>query len=439
MDDEIEKWKLKKIVKFLNSAVGISNTSMITLAIPPSKSINYVSNMLTTEYGTASNIKSRVNRLSVLSALTSVHHKLKPYKSTPKNGLIIYSGNIAIDGNKDKKVTYDIIPFKPIKQFIYFCDNKFHTESLSEILESNEKYGFLIMDGLGALFATLCGNDKNILYKFTVALPNKHRKGGQSALRMARLREEARTNYLRKTGEYVTKYFITNDLPNIKGLILAGNADLKTDFSKSVFIDPRLKKIILTTLDVQYGGLNGLSQAIELSSNILSNVKLLKEKKVIDEYFEEIRLNKGKYCFGIQQTCEALEQGAVEKLIVWEELAMMRNILTDFDGNEVIHYTKTEKEPVIKVDEKTEKPMDIKESREWVDWLSENYKQYGTSLKMVSDRTQQGSQFVNGFGGIGCILRWNITFEEDFANLQELDNNANSDEDVFDDDISAFL
>lgn len=36
--------------------------------------------MLADEYGTASNIKSRVNRLSVLSAITSTQQRLKLYK-----------------------------------------------------------------------------------------------------------------------------------------------------------------------------------------------------------------------------------------------------------------------------------------------------------------------------------------------------------------------
>ena len=35
--------------------------------------------MLVGEYGTASNIKSRVNRLSVLGAITSTQQKLKLY------------------------------------------------------------------------------------------------------------------------------------------------------------------------------------------------------------------------------------------------------------------------------------------------------------------------------------------------------------------------
>jgi hypothetical protein len=38
-----------------------------------------VSKMLGDEYGTASNIKSRVNRLSVLGAITSAQQRLKLY------------------------------------------------------------------------------------------------------------------------------------------------------------------------------------------------------------------------------------------------------------------------------------------------------------------------------------------------------------------------
>ena len=39
--------------------------------------------MLGDEYGTASNIKSRVNRLSVLSAITSAQQRLKLYAKVP--------------------------------------------------------------------------------------------------------------------------------------------------------------------------------------------------------------------------------------------------------------------------------------------------------------------------------------------------------------------
>jgi peptide chain release factor subunit 1 len=59
--------------------------------------------MLADEYGTASNIKSRVNRLSVLGAITSTQQKLKLFTRVPDNGLIIYCGTIMTDEGKERK------------------------------------------------------------------------------------------------------------------------------------------------------------------------------------------------------------------------------------------------------------------------------------------------------------------------------------------------
>ena len=65
-------------------------------------------------------------------------------------------------------------------------------------------YGFIVMDGNGTLFGTLSGNTRDILHKFTVDLPKKHGRGGQSAMRFARLRMEKRHNYVRKVAEMAT-------------------------------------------------------------------------------------------------------------------------------------------------------------------------------------------------------------------------------------------
>lgn len=101
---------------------------MISLIIPPRDQISRYSKMLTEEYGTASNIKSRVNRLSVLNAITSTQQKLKLYNKVPENGLVLYCGTIKIDETKEKRVNYALEPHKPINTSLYMCDNKFHTE-----------------------------------------------------------------------------------------------------------------------------------------------------------------------------------------------------------------------------------------------------------------------------------------------------------------------
>lgn len=46
----------------------------------------------------------------------------------------------------------------------------------------------------------------------------------------------------------------------------------------------------------------------------------------------------------------------------------------------------------------------------FVDWLADNYKQFGTHLEFVTNKSQEGSQFVRGFGGIGGLLRYASSF-----------------------------
>ncbi len=279
--------------------------------------------------------------MSVLGAITSVQHRLKLYTKVPPNGLVIYCGTILTEENKEKKVNIDFEPFKTINTSLYLCDNKFHTEALTALLADDNKFGFIVMDGNGALFGTLQGNTREVLHKFTVDLPKKHGRGGQSALRFARLRMEKRHNYVRKVAEVAAQLFITNDKPNIAGLILAGSADFKTELSQSDMCDPRLQAKVIKLVDVSYGGENGFNQAIELAAESLQNVKFIQEKKLIGRYFDEISQDTGKYCFGVEDTLKALELGSVEILICWENLDIQRNVLksTSNSAETILHLT----------------------------------------------------------------------------------------------------
>lgn len=138
--------------------------------------------------------------------------------SVPPNGLVVYCGTIVTEEGKEKKVNIDFEPFKPINTSLYLCDNKFHTEvtffsgflssciegywdiifgvsvtpvfcqilimhssfvspltqALTALLSDDSKFGFIVIDGSGALFGTLQGNTREVLHKFTVDLPKKH-------------------------------------------------------------------------------------------------------------------------------------------------------------------------------------------------------------------------------------------------------------------------
>jgi len=412
-DANIEIWKIKKLIKSLEMARG-NGTSMISLILPPKDQISRAAKMLADEFGTASNIKSRVNRLSVLSAITSTQQRLKLFSKVPPNGLVIYCGTILTDDNKEKKVNIDFEPFKPINTSLYLCDNKFHTEALQELLESDDKFGFIVMDGNGSLFGTLAGNTREILHKFSVDLPKKHGRGGQSALRFARLRLEKRHNYVRKVAETATQMFISHDKVNVQGIVLAGSADFKNDLAQSDIFDQRLVAKVLKTVDVSYGGENGFNQAIELSSETLQNVKFVQEKKLISKYFEEISQDTGKFCFGIKDTLQALEMGAVQTLIVFENEPTMRYTVKNASTAEekVLHLDKAGEANQSNFVASDGAELETIEKMQLVEWFANNYKNFGADLEFVSDRSQEGSQFVRGFGGVGGILRYKVDFME---------------------------
>jgi len=433
----IEKWRVQKLIQRLELAKG-NGTSMISLIIPPKDQITKVSKMLAEEYGTASNIKSRVNRLSVLGAITTTQQKLKLYPRVPENGLVIYCGTILTEEGKDKKVAFDFEPFRPINTSLYLCDNKFHTEPLKELLETDSKFGFIIMDGSGCLYGTLSGNTRNILHKFSVDLPKKHGRGGQSALRFARLRMEKRHNYLRKVAELGTQFFISGgDKPNISGLILAGLADFKKELADSDMFDQRLRRIILQVVDVSYGGENGFNQAIEMAAESLQNVKFVQEKKLLSSFMEEIARDTGKISIGLKETLYALEAGAVETLILWENLEYTRYVLKNPQTQEQkkIYLTPNQRkdrsyftENGVELEVVTKDPL--------LEYFAEHYKEYGTALAFVTDRSQLGSQFVKGFGGVGGLLRYKFDSQVMLEADAGVFENVDSDEDSFDESES---
>ena len=125
------------------------------------------------------------------------------------------------------------------------------------------------MDGNGTLFGTLAGNTREVIHKFTVDLPKKHGRGGQSALRFSRLRDEKRHNYVRKVAEHAVQHFITNDKVNVTGLVLAGSADFKTELGQSDMLDLRLAAKIIKVVDVSYGGENGFNQVCPSAVNFI--------------------------------------------------------------------------------------------------------------------------------------------------------------------------
>ncbi|CAH8838442.1 unnamed protein product [Trichobilharzia szidati] len=62
------------------------------------------------------------------------------------------------------------------------------------------------------------------------------------------------------------------------------------------------------------------------------------------------------------------------------------------------------------IDPETGSDLEILDTQLLLDWLALNYRSFGTTLEIVTDKSQEGAQFVRGFGGIGGILRYQVDF-----------------------------
>jgi peptide chain release factor subunit 1 len=393
-------------------------TELISLYVPPGKQISEVMNMLRDEYGTASNIKSTTTRKNVQDAIVKTQQRLKLFKETPENGLVIFCGAVPQNGAGSEKIeTYVIIPPEPINIYLYRCDSRFHTEHLQELLREKECYGILLIDSTAATLATLQGRRLEIVRQITSGVPGKTRAGGQSARRFERLREMRLQEYFRRVGEHANETFLP--IENLKGLIIAGPGPTKYDFEKGDYLNYMLKEKVLDTVDTAYVDEQGVKEVVDKAPEIMRKVRYIEEKQIMQQFLYEIGHDTGMATYGEQEVRKALEAGAVKTLLLSEGLDIVRvkvkcnacgyeeqqtmksQILTSFEQNLYGKPCPKCKSPALQILEKQE--------------LIENFAQLAeytnTEVEMISGETEEGQMLKNSFGGIAAILRFKIQNE----------------------------
>lgn len=179
--------------------------------------------------------------------------------------------------------------------------------------------------------------------------------------------------------------------------------------------DRRLR--VLKLVDVSHGGENGFNQAIELSSEFLSGVKFVEEKCLLSKYFEEIRQDSGKYVCGVDDTLKALEMGVVDVVIVWEGIEINRYVLKNSTTSEiVIKYMNKDQEADQSSFRERNDELEVEEKMSLLEWFADEYKRFGCMIAFVTNKSEEGSRFCKGFGGIGGILRYQLdirSFDDD--------------------------
>ena len=405
-----KRWKFKRQLEEIeNKRSQDGSTCLISLYIPPGRVLSEFTNELNDEVGTAANIRSKTTKKNVTTALQVLIGKIKLMgPKSPESGLVLFSGVTTTD----KVETFIIAPPNPVSRKLYVCDSTFHTEYLEEYLTEKEAYGLVVIDASTAAIAILKGNRLEILKTTASGAYKKHRAGGQSAVRFARLREEAVLRHQKRVADYLKDFFIEKDM-DVKGIIIGGAGPIKDKFAQADFLDSRLSSKILKVVDIGYSAdKEGLKELVAHSEEVLKGVRYLKEKELVQKWLGQFYQEPESVGYGEQEIRELLEAGAIDTLLLSERLGGKRVTLSCGACKNQEGVTTQDLEKFkSSMAKKTCKScgsslMSIQETRDLIDDLGMLAEESGAKIEIISAETEEGNQLKETFGGVAALLRY---------------------------------
>ncbi len=403
-----ERYEFKKLIKELKSKVG-RGTELISLYIPPGRNVYDVIKYLRDEYDQASNIKDKLTRKNVQSAIESIIQRLKLYRKIPENGLVVFCGAIpqGKDRGTEKIEIYVIEPPEPVRSFQYVCDHEFYLEPLEEMAREKKAYGLIVMDRGGGVIALLRGSNYKILNWVSSDIPPKHSAGGQSQRRFERIREERVHDFFKRLGVRANEAFLPIE-DELEGIIIGGPGDAREKFEEGNFLDYRLQRKIVANIPLSYTEEQGVRELIIKAEDLLKESTLYKEKTLVEEVFRLLAKEYGKVAYGIHEVETALMNGAAEKVLILEDIPVKKiKIRCSQCGYEEQRILRKDREVLLKDWKCPTCGATIYESEEAdiIEYLGELGRQTGAEIFVISSDTEWGTQ-LRALGGVAAVLRY---------------------------------
>lgn len=403
-----ERYEFKRDIEEIESYKGRS-TELITLLVPPTKQISDVSNYLRNELSQSSNIKSKSTRKNVMGAIESILSRLRAFKKAPINGLAFFIGHVPSGADQTKMVAHVIEPPSPLSTFMYRCDSYFYTDRLREMLHVEDVYGLIVVDRKEATLGFLNGKRIDLVKNIQSLVPSKHGKGGQSRLRFERLIEIAAHEYFKKVGDLCTDAFL--EVEGLKGIMIGGPGATKDFFANNDYLHHELKKKIVGTFDTGYTDESGLPELIDNARPALEHLEVSREKGLMERLFTEIRKEDGGLAsYGNDQVRKALATGAVEILLISEDLRMMHRTYKCSNCQKTFQVQQKKDDEAIYSCPDDGSNCNLVSEEDVVEELAEVCETYSSDLELISTDSSEGGMLLQAFGGIAAILRYQISF-----------------------------
>lgn len=415
MADDLEmqqrRLRTKKTLEELQGMRGMG-TELVTVIIPPDRLISDVRGQLGQEAAQAANIKSKSTRKHVTDAIESGIAVLNRYKNAGETGLAIFVGHVIVGNNKTRLVTVviDDSP-EPFTSFRYRCDSTFELTQLEDMLIDKTAYGLFVIDRGEAAYGIASGKRIHCQEELQSNIMGKHRQGGQSAQRFERLIEEAAHNFFKRATEHACNYWLPM-LDDLQGIIIGGPGHTKDFVAKNDYFHHEIKKLVREPyFDVGYSNESGLRELVQRAGTLMDQIELDAERALVDRFLREVMQAHPKATYGEMMIRSALEQGAVDTLLLSEGLRKRRVGWNCKSCSHQWESTQTSRSDVPDCPEcgSENAREDPDRTMDMIDELTLLAGHTSSKVSLISLDTEEGATLMTSFGGIAALLRYSLT------------------------------
>jgi len=382
----------------------------ISIYIPREKSIDEIVAVLKGEADSAV-MKSESVRDRLQAALKNVIQRLKLRKEIPENGLALFAGTfVANDGQSEALNVEELVPPEPITAYLYEVDDHFRLEPLREVLRDQKVVGLVAMDSKEASFGILDGERFELIENISSGVPGKSEKGGWSQRRYERERDMELAYFFHRVAEHATKAFLENH--KVTALIVGGPGPTKEDFLKGDYLHYELKNMLLSTVDTQFAGREGVKEVLGKSSEALKNMCAPEQRRTVQRLLADMGKQNGLAISGLDSVLNALKNGEVEVVLVTDNTNMIEIVVMckkcELSRAKIVNREKKVQTVQEMISSPCERCNGVEyevEEKDIIDVLEDVASQTDASVEVISPESEEKAK-LKAFGGFAAILRY---------------------------------
>ena len=186
-----------------------------------------------------------------------------------------------------------------------------------------------------------------------------------SAARFERITEGLAKEFFRRVADAMKEIFF--DMPKLKGILVGGPIPTKEEFLEYGELVTKLKEKVIAIKDIGYTDEHGLKLLVEASEEDISNQEIIKEKNIVNKFFESLGKHKEKTAYGEERVSLALQRGAAGIVLISKSLSKSK--IAEYEAAAA---------------------------------------NISAEVHIISTETPEGEQFLNLTKGVGAILRFTL-------------------------------